>query len=1063
MAKIYISSTFQDLIEYRKSVAHALRTTGHQVISMEEYVAAPQRPLKKCLEDVASCDIYIGIFAWRYGYIPVADNPDRKSITELEYAHAGAKRRKRLIFLSHPEMPLTAPLADHFNGEGERGKIVDRLRKQLQQDNTCSFFKSPDELAAQVMAAVQLTPQDDVVDEGALRSHLEKVQEHFIRYMRQVIGTASDDEVIERYFPLRLQDTEEVHAETSTEKVTRFVSWEELIQTKPAMLLLGSAGSGKTTLLLHIAYSLAKTAQQDHESFIPIYLPLNVLDINVDDTLLNQMARANHLQTTLLSALWKSGRLCLLLGGAEKVRPQRIPAIVDAIRHLCMDEDSSKNRILITCRPNANRFRTSLDECGIAFHHAVIASLNDAEIKHFLTRHKAPQLVSMLDEALYEVMQSPDLLSALAHSYRESRDAVTLARNAGQLYRRLIDDCIFGKDAAAYSYPYVKRPVLANLAFMMLLQETPSANEEQVYALVATQLESLHQRYFRRRHVMPDSWNAQELLEELASSPVLEQSGGNVSFTKRCYRDYFAAVHIAEEGVTSPALEQIINDDAFEHRLPFIINLIGLLPHPEPLLSMIARRDRSLAIQLWLENRPTGLATMPTVTDNFEKQKANLAQSPVNRLDEPISKAILVRLLSNSDPRERLQATQALTQRGMSAIDALLDAAEDEHPLVKAVAEYALIHIGECEYTNPIKRPMPPLFSVENHGISFQSHGGCNARIGPLRLVEVPDPTTIHLALHIGDVDFDPFTAETSYKIQHTPPSLLAAQLFEAIGNMDWLCLLAHYRLIAEHSFSLAEKTEQRRLLTGLSQELFKRAARYDCFGQYLAEDLGLPWLPVVPNSPDHVVQYVKPNYRKLRRLYNHTNRSRLAEAPTPKENSTVTVSQAIEENIGALSAIKADEIKLQPEFGCAREGSRLLMHMEFAQSIRNSKGGTWNGIEINRLQTTLRPLPLLLRICGTTVIENATSSALCGLLIHELVGGGWGWTAGLRINIGKFADSTFAGVVAEKYEPDWSSPEAEQEARSPEIELSRTVRCQTTARPRSQRHPRRTKDRRAR
>ena len=150
--------------------------------------------------------------------------------------------------MSHPEMPLTAPLADHFNGEGERGKIVDRLRKQLQQDNTCSFFKSPDELAAQVMAAVQLTPQDDVVDEGALRSHLEKVQEHFIRYMRQVIGTASDDEVIERYFPLRLQDTEEVDADSSTEKVTRFVSWEELIQTKPAMLLLGSAGSGKTTL-----------------------------------------------------------------------------------------------------------------------------------------------------------------------------------------------------------------------------------------------------------------------------------------------------------------------------------------------------------------------------------------------------------------------------------------------------------------------------------------------------------------------------------------------------------------------------------------------------------------------------------------------------------------------------------------------------------------------------------------------------------------------------------------------------------------------------------------------
>ena len=555
------------------------------------------------------------------------------------------------------------------------------------------------------MAAVQLTPQYDVVDEDAVQSHLEKVQEQFIRYMRQALGPVSDDEALQRFFPLRLQDTEEVHGETSTEKVTRLVSWEELIKTKPAILLLGSAGSGKTTLLRHIAYSLAKEAQQGYESFIPIYLPLNVLDITVDDTLLNQIARANDLETKLLSALWKSGRLCLLLGGAEKVIPQRISGIVDAIKNLCMDENSSKNRIVITSRPNANRFRASLDECGIAFHRAVIASLNDSEIKHFLALHRAPQIVSMLDETLYEVMQSPELLSAFARSHRESRDAVTIARNAGQLYRHLIDECIFGEDAPThrYSYPYVKRPVLANLAFMMMLQdqEMPSANEEHVYSQVATQLESLHQRYFRRRNVMPASWNAQELLEELTASPVLDHSrDGKITFTKLCYRDYFAAVHIVQDGLDSPAFEQLINDGELGHRLPFIINLISLLPHPETLLSMLSQRDRSLAIQLWLENRPMDLAAISVVTDSFEKQKAILSQSPVIRLDEPISKAILMRLLRKSNPRERLQATEALTQRGMSAVDALVDAAADEHPLVRAVAEYALIHIGECEYTN---------------------------------------------------------------------------------------------------------------------------------------------------------------------------------------------------------------------------------------------------------------------------------------------------------------------------------------------------------------------------
>ena len=40
----------------------------------------------------------------------------------------------------------------------------------------------------------------------------------------------------------------------------------------------------------------------------------------------------------------------------------------------------------------------------------------------------------------------------------------------------------------------------------------------------------------------------------------------------------------------------------------------------------------------------------------------------------------------------------------------------------------------------------------------------------------------------------------------------------------------------------------------------------------------------------------------------------------------------------------------MKSEAGCARDGSKLLMHMEFAQSIQNSKGGIWNGIEIKRV-----------------------------------------------------------------------------------------------------------------
>ena len=70
MSKIFVSSTFKDLKECREKVRLVLRRMEHEDVAMEYYVAEDRRPVDKCLEDVAACDLYIGIFAWRYGYIP---------------------------------------------------------------------------------------------------------------------------------------------------------------------------------------------------------------------------------------------------------------------------------------------------------------------------------------------------------------------------------------------------------------------------------------------------------------------------------------------------------------------------------------------------------------------------------------------------------------------------------------------------------------------------------------------------------------------------------------------------------------------------------------------------------------------------------------------------------------------------------------------------------------------------------------------------------------------------------------------------------------------------------
>jgi tetratricopeptide (TPR) repeat protein len=149
--RIYVSSTYSDLVEHRQRVYDVLRKMRYDVIAMEDYVAADKRPLDKCVADVASCDLYIGIFAWRYGHIPPGQPPDHeRSITELEYRQAGQSGLERLIFLLDEDAPW--PRSKMESGVG--GGKIEALRGELMAAHTVQFFKSPEELAEQVADSV---------------------------------------------------------------------------------------------------------------------------------------------------------------------------------------------------------------------------------------------------------------------------------------------------------------------------------------------------------------------------------------------------------------------------------------------------------------------------------------------------------------------------------------------------------------------------------------------------------------------------------------------------------------------------------------------------------------------------------------------------------------------------------------------------------------------------------------------------------------------------------------------------------------------------------------------
>jgi len=154
--KVYVSSTYQDLIDHRTAVDRTLRRMGHDVIGMEQYVAEGSKPVDRCKADVRSADAYVIIVAWRYGHVPgrTSSPPDPHSITEIELNEAQASGKPVLAFLLDPEAPWPPNRVDAMSGEPRAGADVSRLRALLGTDYLAGIFRTPDDLASQVAAAV---------------------------------------------------------------------------------------------------------------------------------------------------------------------------------------------------------------------------------------------------------------------------------------------------------------------------------------------------------------------------------------------------------------------------------------------------------------------------------------------------------------------------------------------------------------------------------------------------------------------------------------------------------------------------------------------------------------------------------------------------------------------------------------------------------------------------------------------------------------------------------------------------------------------------------------------
>jgi tetratricopeptide (TPR) repeat protein len=153
--RVFISSTSLDLRAHRERVRDTLLSLGLFPVGMEQFGAQGAGDATSISTDkVASCDLYLGIIAWRYGYVPAGA---QRSVTHEEYVEAARLSMPRFIFLADPSTDTLAGPDDLFPTalrDAEHRAQLDGFRAELGRSHVVDFFTTPADLAARVATAL---------------------------------------------------------------------------------------------------------------------------------------------------------------------------------------------------------------------------------------------------------------------------------------------------------------------------------------------------------------------------------------------------------------------------------------------------------------------------------------------------------------------------------------------------------------------------------------------------------------------------------------------------------------------------------------------------------------------------------------------------------------------------------------------------------------------------------------------------------------------------------------------------------------------------------------------
>jgi formylglycine-generating enzyme required for sulfatase activity len=602
--RIFVSSTFIDLINYRKAVEKAINDLGQKYEGMEYMGAMDKEPTEACLDLIEKCNLFIGIYAWRYGHIPKGSD---FSITEQEYQHAKKINIPRLCYFVDQDFEWKPRFI-------ERGLAEEKLKEfkhMISKDVVRVMFTTAESLQYNVFRdinewLIKNIPELklDVVKPGQdpVEVYLKAIGEKYA--ILTMIGFKRYFAMESIYIPLTVHiDPEAKFGNSQDEKMNILLEHslkaEDLLDLPDKVaVVLGEPGMGKSTMLHYLALKESKKSNR----FLPIFVKLadfcktrEPLESFLLDAVANYV-NSPAMQDIVRNAIQEQ-QVLILLDGLDEVSREEYYNVTDRIRAFISGHQNC--RTIITSR------KAGFQSHQVPYRLFEIDKLPFSEIKTFINKwfEKENDLARRIEanNRLQELAQNPFLLSIICLIFEKDHN---LPQRRIELYRKctitlltLFDEKQVPK---VNSFTRLLREqVLEEIAYHFFYIGMDEFPYELLIEKVGKTLSKLKKNYNEE----------QVLLEIRENSGLLQKSDDSHFFVHRTFYEYYVARKMYREkpNYETPKnrrkkldlLLDRVGDSRWEEPIRLYAAQIGSITEGTEFIKTLWDKDRALALRCY--------------------------------------------------------------------------------------------------------------------------------------------------------------------------------------------------------------------------------------------------------------------------------------------------------------------------------------------------------------------------------------------------------------------------------------------------------------------------------